>query len=122
MATTKWPKVLPPLDEERKRISDDFMKYWHEVLPRKYGIIDRFNHSYCVRRAPRDFRRTLEIGAGIGEHLDYENLTPEQERELAAARELRPARGAQNPRPIDTHYEAIRLGLRAIFDELGLAA
>jgi SAM-dependent methyltransferase len=81
MATkTVWPKVFPPLTPEQQRISNDFMKYWHEVLPRRYGIIDRFNHSYPVRVAPPDFKRTLEIGAGLGEHLAYEKLTPEQER------------------------------------------
>ena len=30
---------------------------------------------------------------------------------LAAAQELRPTRGAQNPRAIDGHYEAIRVGM-----------
>ena len=41
---------------------------------------------------------------------------------LAAAQQLRPTRGAHNPRPIDTHYEAIRAGMQGVFDELGLAA
>lgn len=77
----KWPKTFPPLTAEQQRVSDDFMKHWHEVLPNKYGVIDRFNHSYAVDHAPDDFRRTLEIGAGIGEHLKYERLTPEQEAE-----------------------------------------
>jgi SAM-dependent methyltransferase len=81
---SKWPKVLPPLTEEQKRISDDFMRHWHEVLPRKYATVDHFNHSYCVERAPKDFQRTLEIGAGIGEHLAYERLTPEQEAQYYA--------------------------------------
>jgi SAM-dependent methyltransferase len=83
MATQTWPKTFPPLSEEQERIRDDFMKHWHEVLPRKFGLIDRFNHSYGVRHAPA-FERTLEIGAGIGEHLEYESLTPEQERNYYA--------------------------------------
>jgi SAM-dependent methyltransferase len=74
-----WPKTFPPLTAERERIRDDFMHYWHEVLPRRFGIIDRFNHGYCVRRTEAHFERTLEIGAGIGEHLAYEQLTSEQE-------------------------------------------
>jgi SAM-dependent methyltransferase len=74
----KWPKKLPELTPEQKRISDDFMKYWHEVLPRRYGVIDDFNHRYPVRHAPQSFRRTLEIGAGNGEHLEYEMLSDEQ--------------------------------------------
>ncbi len=80
MATTAvWPKVLPLITDEQRRISDDFMRHWHEVLPRRYGVIDKFNHSYPVRSAPAAFQRTLEIGAGIGEHLEYEKLSPEQE-------------------------------------------
>ena len=41
---------------------------------------------------------------------------------LAAARPLRPSRGAQNPRRIDAHYHAIQLAMRGLFDELGVAA
>lgn len=74
----KWPKTFPPLTPEQAAISDDFMKYWHEVLPRRYGIIDEFNHNYVVRTAPQNFLRTLEVGAGNGGHLKYERLTPEQ--------------------------------------------
>ena len=86
---SKWPKVFPALTAEQKRISDDFMKYWHEVLPRKYGIIEKFNHGYPVKHAPAEFKTTLEIGAGLAEHLLYEKLTPEQEANYVAL-ELRP--------------------------------
>ena len=79
VASTKWPKTFAPLTVEQQRISDDFMHYWHEVLPNKYGIIDHFNHSYPVTHAPKDFSTTLEIGAGLGEHLKYERLSPQQE-------------------------------------------
>src|SRR4051794_25958748 len=79
-----WPKTFPPLTPRQEAIRNDFMKYWHEVLPRRYGRIDRFNHTYCVRRAPASFLRTLEIGAGLGEHLAYERLTPAQERNYHA--------------------------------------
>ena len=78
MISANWPKQLPELTEEQKRISDDFMKYWHEVLPKSYGIVEGFNHLYSVRNAPKGFRRTLEIGAGLGEHLVYEKLSDEQ--------------------------------------------
>jgi SAM-dependent methyltransferase len=79
MATaTVWPKIIPPLTGEQQRISDDFMRYWHEVLPQRYGIVERFNHGYPVWTAPTDFKHTLEIGAGIGEHLQHEQLTPAQ--------------------------------------------
>jgi ubiquinone/menaquinone biosynthesis C-methylase UbiE len=79
MVGSKWPKTHPPLSAEQERIRDDFMQYWHEVLPRRFGTIERFNHEYSVRTTPRTFLRTLEIGAGLGEHLEYERLTPEQE-------------------------------------------
>jgi len=76
----KWPKTFPPLNEEQRRISDDFMAHWHTVLPSKYGIVDEFNHNYPVRHAPIQFERTLEIGAGLGEHLKYEKITLEQQK------------------------------------------
>src|ERR1700738_2777314 len=79
-----WPKILPDLTPEQKRISDDFMRYWHEVLPRRYGVVDDFNHKYPVKHAPKRFLRTLEIGAGLGEHLLYERLTPEQKAQYVA--------------------------------------
>jgi SAM-dependent methyltransferase len=89
-----WPKILPELTTEQKRVSDDFMQHWHEVLPKRYGIVDDFNHRYVVRRAPRQFVRTLEIGAGLGEHLRYENLSPIQ-RSNYTALELRPNMAAR---------------------------
>lgn len=82
MPTAKWPKILPPLTPEQQARSDRFMKLWHEELagrPR-YGLIESFNHTWPVRHSPPGFRTTLEIGAGLGEHLDYETLTPEQAR------------------------------------------
>ena len=84
LSQSKWPKQFPPLTPEQERISNDFMQYWHEVLPKRYGIIDEFNHRYAVKNAPKDFSRTLEIGAGIGEHLEYENLNAEQESNYVA--------------------------------------
>lgn len=70
-----WPKELPPLSVEQQAISDDWMRHWHELSPRTYGAFQQFNHTYPVRCAPNaaDYR-TLEIGAGLGEHLDYEPL------------------------------------------------
>ena len=75
----KWPKKLALLTPEQQRISDDFMKHWHEVLPSRFSILDRFNHAWPVSHSPPGFRATLEIGAGSGEHLEYEKLSPEQE-------------------------------------------
>jgi hypothetical protein len=41
---------------------------------------------------------------------------------LAASRETRPTRGSQNPRTLDDHYQTIRLGMKGVLRELGLAA
>jgi SAM-dependent methyltransferase len=89
MTAAKWPKTFPPLTAEQEAIRDDFMRYWHEVLPRRYGVVDRWSHGYPVRHAPAGFERTLEIGAGLGEHLEYEALSPAQ-RAGYHALELRP--------------------------------
>jgi SAM-dependent methyltransferase len=72
----KWPKEVPALDGEQRRISDDFMRHWHEVLPNKYGAIEKFNHGYPTRFLPSWPRfSTLEIGAGLGAHLAFEDLS-----------------------------------------------
>jgi SAM-dependent methyltransferase len=92
-SASKWPKTFPPLTAEQERIRDEFVHAWHEELPKKYGIIERFNHGYVVDHAPRNFVSTLEIGAGLGEHLEYERLTPEQRASYTAI-ELRPSMAA----------------------------
>lgn len=77
----KWPKLLPALTPEQQHRSDEFMKLWHVELagqPR-YGLIEKFNHRFPVKHSRPGFKTTLEIGAGLGEHLHYEKLTPEQE-------------------------------------------
>jgi ubiquinone/menaquinone biosynthesis C-methylase UbiE len=78
MTSTKWPKHIPPLTPDQKVISDDFMKVWHEFLPR-FTVLEDFNHGWVSKHAPSSFHRSLEFGAGLGEHLKYERLTAEQE-------------------------------------------
>jgi hypothetical protein len=80
---TTWPKVLPILSDAQKAISDDFVKVWHETLPR-YGLVENFNHGWVAKTAPEDFETTLEIGAGLGEHLSYETLNEAQEKGYVA--------------------------------------
>jgi SAM-dependent methyltransferase len=80
----KWPKVLPPLTPEQRRISDDFMKLWHEVLPKRFGVVEKFNHQFPAKHSRPGFRTTLEIGAGLGEHIHHEKLSPEQEQNYYA--------------------------------------
>jgi SAM-dependent methyltransferase len=72
IARFAWPKTFPPLAPEQIAISDDFMRRWHEELPAKYGIIDKVNHAYPLRTMKPGV--TVEIGAGLGEHLEFEDL------------------------------------------------
>ncbi len=65
----------PPLSAEAARIADDWMRYWHEVLPGKYGLVERFNHEYPLKHCPPGRLTTLELGAGIGAHLALEDLS-----------------------------------------------
>jgi SAM-dependent methyltransferase len=78
----RWPKTFDALTPEQERIRDDFMKRWLEVLPQRYGAIERFNHRYPIQAWARHGRsheegrvRTLEIGAGLGAHIGYEDLS-----------------------------------------------
>jgi hypothetical protein len=41
---------------------------------------------------------------------------------LAAAQDISPTRGGQNPRPIDRHYRDLRTAMKGVFHELGIAA
>lgn len=81
MPAAKWPKILPPLTPEQQARNHEFMRLWHEELGgrSRYGAVENFNHRFPVRHSRPGFRTTLEIGAGLGAHLEYEQLTPEQE-------------------------------------------
>lgn len=82
----KWPKSFPPLTKEQESISNDFMKHWHETLSSgwKFRLIEKFNHNYAVKHSPKGFLTTLEIGAGLGEHINYECLSADQKRNYVA--------------------------------------
>lgn len=75
-ASSRWPKALAPLTDEQRRIQDDWLRRYHEQLPVEHRRILRFNHGYPVRSARSG--RTLEIGAGLGEHLRYEDLAVQE--------------------------------------------
>jgi SAM-dependent methyltransferase len=82
-----WPKKLPTLTAEQQRIRDDFVGVWLDALPQRYGLVERFNHHYPLRNPPATVPyRTLDIGAGRGEHLEYEDLAQQE----YVALELRP--------------------------------
>jgi SAM-dependent methyltransferase len=71
----KWPKVLKPLTDEQKAIGDDFMKFFTEQIPNRYGLLDRYGHNFIAQSMRKiSGMRTLEIGSGVGEHIEYEDL------------------------------------------------
>ncbi|RME15483.1 MAG: class I SAM-dependent methyltransferase [Bdellovibrio sp.] len=74
----RWPKKSPPLSEAQERAREGWMKYWHEVLPNRFGVIEQFNHGFPAQMHLKNSRnqkvRTLEVGAGLGEHVSWENL------------------------------------------------
>lgn len=78
-AVGKWPKVQAPLSHEQELAWEGFCKLWLEVLPWRYRLVERFNHTFPIRYSPARDGETLEIGAGLGGHLAHEQLSPEQE-------------------------------------------
>ncbi len=84
--------------------------------------LKKLRGKQIVRRIDRT-RRYQPLPAGLRAITALFVLTNKAIRPLlAGAQQLRPARGAQNPRAIDAHYDAIRLAMRGVFDELGVAA
>ncbi len=94
--------------------------------------------AYGARRAAYDLKklRGKKIVRRIGQTRRYESVATGLKAMtalvvlrnkaikplLAAAQDLRPARGAQNPGALDRYYDSIRLAMRGVFQELGLAA
>jgi SAM-dependent methyltransferase len=74
----KWPKLPPPLTREQAELVDDWMHHWHQVLPKNFGLIERFNHGYPLQHRPPGRIRTLEWGAGIGAHAEREDLNSQE--------------------------------------------
>jgi SAM-dependent methyltransferase len=78
--TGQWPKQLPELTEEQQRIYEDFKSIWLAELPKRYGIIEAFNHRYPLRSLNEisDPVRTLDVGAGRGGHIVFEDLSRQE--------------------------------------------
>ncbi|MEW6682306.1 MAG: class I SAM-dependent methyltransferase [Nitrospirota bacterium] len=74
----QWPKQVPVLTPEQSRIADDWMEYFFQVNKNRFsGVID-FGHKFVARNSRPGFVRTLEIGAGLGDQLAYEELDEKQ--------------------------------------------
>jgi SAM-dependent methyltransferase len=96
MPTTTWPKSVPQLSDEQLAIREDFMKYFHEIYSDKYGAIAKFNHTYPLRSA-REGIVTLEIGSGLGEHLDFESAANQRFVALELRDEMAAVIGEKHP-------------------------
>src|SRR5262249_29798403 len=74
-----WPKPRPELTEEQKQIFSDWYQHWlsKEGMQGRYSFIDGFGHEYAARTFERGCK-TLDIGAGNGAHLKYENLETQE--------------------------------------------
>jgi SAM-dependent methyltransferase len=73
-----WPKRVSILTSLQSRIANDWTRYWLQTNRNKFSHIIDFGHQFVIQSSRAGFLRTLEIGAGLGEHLDYETLTDEQ--------------------------------------------
>jgi SAM-dependent methyltransferase len=73
-----WPKQPPVLTAEQERAREAFVAGWHQQLPTRYRGIERFNHGSVSRLPVKNGSTTLEIGAGMGAHSKFEDLTRQQ--------------------------------------------
>jgi SAM-dependent methyltransferase len=69
----KWPKVMPSLTAEQQVIRDDFMQaHLEDVQHKWYGFVEHFNQGFPLKTFFPGCK-TLEIGAGLGSHLKWED-------------------------------------------------
>ena len=76
-----WPKQVPVLSPEQIIARERWMRLWHEVLPNRFGLIEKFNHGFPAKQLERSAgarTRTLEVGAGLGEHAAWEDLSAQE--------------------------------------------
>ena len=78
MRRPEWPKRPPQLTPAQENAREQFMLAWHELLPTRYALLERFNHSALGHKPTASHIRTLEIGAGIGAHVQFEDLTTQE--------------------------------------------
>ena len=94
--TGTWPKPLPAFTDDELRVRDAFMARWLEYLPQRGGFVERFNHGYPLNGAA-NARRTLEVGAGLGAHVGYEDLANQEYYAVELRDELAESMGANFP-------------------------
>lgn len=78
-ASPKWPKQRPELSTRQISVMEDwYATFLNDVLPGKFGWIDRIGHQYAMRSLLPG-GRTLEIGPGNGSHITMEPLVDQNE-------------------------------------------
>jgi SAM-dependent methyltransferase len=110
----RWPKQLPQFTDEQQRIYEDFKDVWLTELPKKYGIIETFNHQYPLRSLNeiQEPIRTLDVGAGRGGHIHFEDLS----RQTYTALELR----AELAKQIEKSFPSVNIVIGDIQNRLEL--
>jgi SAM-dependent methyltransferase len=115
-AAATWPKRLPELTAEQRAVRDDYMSFFYDqIYTARFGRIQHFNHAYA-RRSFAPGLRTLDIGAGLGEHLEFEDGRAGE----YVALELRPEMAAEIAKRypyVETVSGDIERGLRFEDDE-----
>lgn len=76
----RWPKRVPVLTEEQEKIRDEFLYEWLKTLPASpwYRRLELFNQTYVLPRKILKGSRTLEIGGGLGAHLEFEEWADQE--------------------------------------------
>ena len=108
-----WPKQIPELSQAQVHAREDFMVHWHQVLPKKYGMIEKFNHVGAFTHPIEPGTRTLEIGAGLGAHIEFEDLSKQE----YVANELR----AEMGKVIQTRFPNVEVIIGDVQDGLSAA-
>ena len=70
----RWPKSPEPLTAAQESARERWMLLWHDEVLGKFTALEDFNHGYVAALGVPPGTRTLEIGAGIGGHIPFENL------------------------------------------------
>jgi len=88
---TRWPKTPEPLREREQAALEEWYQRWTPTFHDNHGWIARFNNRFVadlpLPPAASGARvRTLEIGAGTGEHVPFVDQTKQEYYSL----ELRP--------------------------------
>ena len=77
-AGSKWPKAVATLTPSQEAAREAWMLLWHEQLPSRFGIAEKFNNGFVANLSIPHGCRTLEIGPGIGGHLESEDLRAQE--------------------------------------------